>query len=277
MSLIQEKARTYFARDEDIGNTYELENFKSYLDQEFKGSCIAIVTVIAERDRAYEVAKQEIRRAVDLLRYTNKLFTRNNDTRIGLRGDYPRALRRTLIFSEKTYWQKSESIGSNQFQINQNVLDIMQAVGIFKLADAFFYKTQSDFQEAIFKSIHWFSMSFTQDEKDNALLCLIISLESIFKSETWSSISGTVAESSAFILADEISNRKKIIRKVKDFYGKRSNIAHGGKKAEKSITDSDLSLLTQLVLAVIEFCLGKMDEFRSRDDLTNWIQDLKLS
>lgn len=279
LDFIQERAKYYLEKSKGFEEYYGfyLEEFKNRTDQEFKGSCVAIVSVVGEPVRAHEIAKEEIRKVIDLLRYTNKLLVGGNDTRIGLRGDYPVSSQGAILFSEKNFRLKSESIGANRFEINQGIVDIMEKLSIFKLADAFLEESLNGFQKAILQSIHWFSLSFAQDEKDNALLCLIISLESLFPAESWSSIGSTIAESTAFVLADEIEVRKEIIREIKDFYGKRSSIVHGGTKASKLVTDSDLKKLTQWVLAVIKFCLGKMDEFKSRGDLATWIQDLKLS
>lgn len=279
LTFIQEKARPYLEKGKKAECNYELEleNFKNNVDQEFRGSSIAIVSVIGEHDQAYEIAKEEVRIAIDLLRYSHKLFRRDSDTRIGLRGDYPGALRRSFIFSEKKYLTKGELVGLNRFEINENVLNVMQEVGIFKLADCFSKEDLSGFKEAIFKSIHWLSMSSRQDRKDNILLCLVIALESLFKPAEGKTIRENIADSVVSILSDQISSYEQISRQMKDLYSKRSNIAHGGTRAAKDITDSELSFLGRVVVTVIERCLIRMDDFASREELANWLHDLKLS
>jgi hypothetical protein len=278
LDFIQDKFQSRFEKGKRIEHDkLYLENLRNDIDQEFRGSCVAIISVIGERDRAYEIAKEETRRAVDLLRYTARLFARGNDIRIGLRGDYPRSFQRSLIFSEKNYWLKSESIGANRFEINQNVLDAMKKIGVFKLADDFSKEDLSEFKEAIFKSIHWLSIACIQDKKDNALLYLVIALESLFKQREGKSIQATIVDSVVLILSDQISSHREVIKKIKDLYSKRSGIAHGGTSAAKNITDSDLRFLTQVVVNVIERCLIRMDDFESREELANWNQDPKLS
>ena len=132
----------------------------------------------------------------------------------------------------------------------------------------------TNFEDTLIKTVHWFSVALTQDETGNTFLFLIIALESLFKNEPGNSIGGTVAESVAFLLSEKFKERKKLITLMRKFYGKRSAVAHGGKK---SISDSDLYTLTRLVCNSIMIAIKKIDEFPSQKKFMTWIEEVKLS
>lgn len=75
----------------------EKENYKQStghdIELEFSDGCVGIVKVNAEPIRAYEVGKEEVRRAIDLLRFSSKaIYPLKEDIRIGLKGDHPKKI-----------------------------------------------------------------------------------------------------------------------------------------------------------------------------------------
>lgn len=258
----------------------EKETYKQSIGQnielEFSDGCVGIVEVNAEPVRAYEVGKEEVRRAIDLLRFSSKaIYPLKEDIRIGLKGDHPNTNRLSLITSKICFKIEADSVGSVfQFEINQESLERMNDLGVFKVSEALIKKQASDFEESLIRSIHWFSVALTQDENSNAFLFLIVALESLFKPEKGNSIGGTVAESVAFLMSDNLEGRKKVISIVRDYYGKRSGVAHGGKK---SISDIDRFTLVNIAGTSIMKAIQKLSDFTSQKQFMNWIEDQKLS
>jgi len=75
------------------------EFFEKQVESELRGGCVAIVNTNAEPTRAYEVGKEEVRRAIDLLRFSSKaLYSLNEDMRIGLKGEHPKTTRQGFVF-----------------------------------------------------------------------------------------------------------------------------------------------------------------------------------
>lgn len=258
----------------------EKENYKQSIGQdielEFSDGCVGIVEVNAEPVRAYEVGKEEVRRAIDLLRFSSKaIYPLKEDIRIGLKGDHPKTNRLSLVTSKTCFKIEDDSEGSVfQFEINQESLKRMNDLGVFKVSDALIKKQASNFEKSLIRSIHWFSVALTQDENSNAFLFLIVALESLFKPERGNSIGGTVAESVAFLMSDNLEGRKKIISIVRDYYGKRSGVAHGGKE---SISDTDLYTLVNIAGTSIMKAIQKLSDFTSQEQFMSWIEDQKLS
>jgi len=253
-----------------------LEIIEQQSEGEFRDGCVGVIDVNAEPIRAYEIAKEEVRRAIDLLRFSSKaIYSIREDIRIGLKGDHPKSLRQGFVLSDSGLNTKSDSIGSViAFEINQETLMRMDEIGVFKISAALRKKQANNLEEALVRSIHWFSVALTQNENSNGFLFLIVSLETLFKAAQGNSIGGTVAESVAFLMSDNLEGRKQLISIVREYYGKRSGVAHGGKK---SISDTELYTLINIVRTTIMIVIEKLSKFDSQTKLMGWIEELKLS
>jgi hypothetical protein len=254
----------------------EFENlFKPEITKDLVGSCVAKVTLVAEPTRAYERAKDEIRRVIDILRYacTNSNFS--EDIRIGIVGDYPRSDRFGYILQDKRFVSKPEAVGSpRSYTINEESLKTMDELGALKLFSFLENDSLSSFQECLIRAVHWFSSGVTQPERETGYLHLMIALEALFTPEKGDPISNTIAESVALVINDTLSGRKALKKFLKYCYSNRSSIAHGGKKA---VSDFDLKKLTIIVTNVI-LCLTHIEEkFNTRDELFAHLEDLKFS
>ena len=264
------------SQNDEKSNKNLQELIEEQSKSEFQGGCVGVVEVDAEPIRAFEFAKEEVRRAIDLLRFSSKaIYPLSEDIRIGLKGDHPKTQRQGFIVSETGFNTKGDSVGSvRPFEINEDTIRRMEEVGVFLISDALSKKQANNLEEALIRAIHWFSVALTQNESSNSFLFLIVALESLFKAERGNSIGGTVAESAAFIMADKLEGRKKIISTVRDYYGKRSGVAHGGKK---SISDSDLFTLINIAGTTIMIVIDKLKEFSSQKELMNWVEEMKLN
>ena len=259
--------------DESKKSIHQL--IEQQIRREFHGSCVGIVEIDAEPLRAFEIAKEEVRRAIDLLRFSSKaIYPISEDIRVGLKGDHPKSYRQGIIISENGFNMQMDSVGSvRPFEIDENAIRRMDEIGVFLLSDALSKKQTNNLEEALIRAIHWFSVALTQNESSNAFLFLMVALESLFKAEKGNSIGGTIAESVAFIMSDNLEGRKKIITIVREYYGKRSGVAHGG---NKSISDSELYNLINIVGTTIMSIIQKLSELRSQKELMDWIEEMKL-
>ena len=61
---------------------------------------------------------------------------------------------------------------------------------------------------------------------------------------------------------------------VRNYYGKRSGVAHGGKKA---ISDAERCTLINIAGTSIMMAIQKLPEFTSQEQFMSWIEDQKLS
>ncbi|AKF43661.1 HEPN domain-containing protein [Pseudomonas fragariae (ex Marin et al. 2024)] len=249
--------------------------FRPNIRKDLGTGCVARVTLVAEPIRAFERAKDEIRRVIDILRYacTNDHFA--EDIRIGLVGDYPRSERFGYVFQGNAFSSKSDMVGSRRrYALDKNALENMEQIGALKLAGFLEKSSMSPFQECLIRAVHWYSSGVTQSEKENGYLHLMIALEALFTPEKGDPIANTIAESTALIINNTLAGRKQLKKFVKQCYATRSSIAHGGKKA---VSDFDLKRLMIIVSNVISSLAHIEDRFSKREDLFAYLEDLKFS
>ena len=263
------------AKNNEETKSYAKATMSAVIDKEFRGACFVTYTVNAEQDRAFERAEVEAELPIDLLRMASKyIYPIKEDIRIGIRGDYPTTSTTGLVLSQQGFSTHSRSCGSTLcFELNESTLLKMQELGLFGLAQRHKAEQLSDLDKILLRSIHWLSVALTQSEPETALITLIVSLETLFKQEGGNSITGTVAESTAFVLTDKPDGRRRIAKSIREFYGKRSAVAHGGKKP---ISESDVALLTQFVCATILTILNNLPHLRSQAELMAWIDSIKF-
>lgn len=275
--LIHESAKIIeTGKDSSESKKLFLEQIKVSIEKHFSSNCIAQYEVVAEPIRAYERAKDEVRRVTDILRFSIKaIYPITEDIRIGLRGDYPRTNVMSLVFSETSLHTKSDNVGSvRNFIIDDKALDQMKKIGATKLASFLTDAPINQYKECLLRATHWFSSATTQLETENSFLHLIIALESLFTQENGNPITNTVAESTALLIANNLESRKEVKARIKRYYGIRSGIAHGGKK---EVSEIDLLNLIYIVQIVIIILLEKSESMQTQKDLMQYIEDLKLS
>jgi transcription elongation factor GreA-like protein len=253
-----------------------MNELKDSIKKEFSGDCIAIVNVDAEPIRAREIAKEEVGRSIDLLRYASKaLYPLRDDMRVGLKGDYPKSRRQIYAISQNSFNPGQDNLGSpRRFRIDENALNRMEKIGVFIISDALAKNSVTKYEEVLIRGIHWFSVSLTQTETSNAFLFLIVALESLFSPYSGQSIAGTVSESVAFLISANLKGRKQLIEFIRKSYNKRSKVAHGG---NKEVSESDYYTLLSLVGEVLLVCIQRNEDFINQKELMSWIEDMKLS
>jgi Apea-like HEPN len=244
------------------------------LSNRMKGACIAMIRLNAEPVRAIELAKEEVRRSLDLLRLgikaTHELHC---DIRIGIAGDHPSVVVEAVALSDSSINTEVKCVGF-PLRVDASFLNNLEQLGVFRVSKALAKNRCTNLEEAIITSVHWFSVASCQDDKSNAFLLLVVSLETLFKQAEGASIAGTVAEGAAFLLGQTKEQRLEISKLVRKFYRMRSSVAHSGRS---SFTDIDLDRLMLIVLKVILEVVSRADRLCTQGDLDNEIQLMKFS
>ena len=115
--------------------------------------------------------------------------------------------------------------------------------------------------------------SQTQQEIENQLLNLIICIEAFLTPKEATPIGTAIAEGVAIILATGLDRKIRLKKRIKEIYGMRSAISHGGRKA---ILQSDLEELRSVAGDFIMTMISRKEEFKSRQDLLVWIETQKF-
>jgi hypothetical protein len=248
----------------------------SNIDEELLGKTISEYTINAEPIRAYERAKEETIKAIDLFHFASKsIYPISENIKIGLKGEFLYSRRQAFLFSEKRFYTTGDWVGPVEtFLINENTLKRLKNIGFTKLSDFLKKKQPSQYEAKLLESVHWFSSAIKQEEIENSFLLMIIALESLFTKEQGSPRGNQIAEATALILGKNLEQKKEIKSLIIKYYGFRSAISHGGKKR---ITEGDYFSLLNIVGSVTAALIDMNEKFQSQKELLNWIEDLKLS
>ena len=249
--------------------------FEKTMKENFLGQTLSEFKVVAEPERAFERAKEETRRALEILRFASKsIYPMSEDIRIGLEDERRYSSRPAFILSDHQTTFKRDSEGSpNLFEINSEARETMEKIGVLTLSDILQKSSATTFEEALLRAVHWFSSALLQPEFENAFLYMIVALETLFTQKSRDPIANSIAEGVALILSEELERRKKIKKTVKDYYRKRSGISHGG---NKSIMAAEYFDLLDIARKTIMELTKRTNDFKSQESLEEWLEDLKL-
>jgi len=245
------------------------------MENDFWGAALSEYKVVAEPQRAFERAKDETRRALEILRFASKsIYPIDDDIRIGLEDEQSYSSKVAFIVSDKRISLKKDSEGTfKSFEINSEVKKKLEEIGVFVLSDILKKKNATDYEEALLRAVHWFSSALLQSELENAFLSMIIALETLFTAKDRDPIATTIAEGVALLLSEELETRKKIKKAVKYYYGMRNGISHGGKE---NVMESEYFRLMDIVRSIIMKLTERINDFSDRISFLDWIEDLKL-
>jgi hypothetical protein len=252
------------------------KHFDEHILTKVRGRVCAEVKVVAEPHRAEEIALEDTRRVIDLLRFSILLLDRDKNKKvIGLQGEACEDTRATV--SIKVDDTSVNSIGAvvfHPFMLTAKVANAMRGIGVFVLSDLLQKKKLTEFEEVILRAVHWLASAQAQYENENALLNLVTCLETFLKPAKDDPITATIAEGVAILTAAGLAERKQRKNRVKAFYGMRSKLTHEG---HGQILSSDLAELTEIARDLTVQMIRRKDQFPTQEALRNWIDDQKLT
>lgn len=251
--------------------------------QAISGMALAEFQAVAEPVRAKEMAVEETRRALEILRYGIPFIVQKDYKNLGINvsivGDFPESDCLTLVMPSDDDNSMTLTSDNNRPQIplpiNEDNLRTLNDCGALK-ASTFLEKPVSnltDLERATLRGIHWFGSALCQRQAENELLNLTTCLETFLTPRDGNPIGTAIAEGVAILLSDNLDERKRLKKRVKDLYGKRSGVSHGG---EKAVLDSDLAELREVAKRLIQTVITLQPTVNSQKALLNKIEDAKL-
>jgi hypothetical protein len=151
-----------------------------------RNKVVAIYTSIAEPTRVQERAEEEWYQVVHILRYFIFLeYQKNWHMSIGLRGDVRYGVGQAIVIPSKyeTFYKHETLKSPRPFVITQEVVDAMNQVGVFALADMLNPEKATTFSDTLFTGIRWVANALIQDEPANEFLSLVSCLETFLTRE----------------------------------------------------------------------------------------------
>jgi hypothetical protein len=125
----------------------------------------------------------------------------------------------------------------------------------------------------LLRGLHWYANAQTRTDPADRVRDLVTCLEVYLTPKDGNPIGTAVAEAAAIIVARDLQDRKRMKKKIKELYSLRSAVSHGGRT---SVLQQDVHDLGQIVGQLTMTLIDKLDEFTSRKDLLDWVEDQKL-
>lgn len=152
---------------------------------------------------------------------------------------------------------------SNSSIINMNDIPIVMDKKWFdykyskKIMEILCKNNKNDLEQRIIRSLIWAGRSIEEHYLDLSCAEVAFAFESIFKSDKsrliTQSIQDQIAESTALILNNNYDDIIRQIKELKEFYGLRSAIAHGGKQeGDIAIYNKNLTIFRDVIIKLLE-------------------------
>lgn len=224
----------------------------SMIEDGWKTNTCAQLEIIAEPEKAKELALHECRGILDLLTYAAaSIYHIGWNIPQGLKVQMTEAFASTsavvVVPSGRIVAGFTAKGPYGLFDINDQNIESMRKLGIFKIAPRMAEHQSTRDWKQITRAIHWFAESQRQDDEGNELLGLITCLEMFLTPEKGSEISvrQSVAEGAANVIGKDLDEQVEIKRFIKRMYDKRSDVVHGRKL---QLTQTELAKLKAMVI-----------------------------
>jgi hypothetical protein len=243
-----------------------------------EGTICAEFRAIAEPNKARERAEVEVRRVLDLLRFAiPAMYTPEWKVAVGFSGEIYPASRITPTLSDTAFNLNVVNVGPHtSMELSEANMKVMQEIGVLEVSEILRkpFRHLSDFEDTLLRGMHWFADAETQPELENRLLSLITCLETFLTPRDRSPIRTAVAEGVAMIATEGVESRRKVKKFVLRVYDQRSAVSHGGRTA---ILQADLGQLRDITHSLIQILIRRNNEFSTRDDLADWLEQQRLA
>ena len=247
-------------------------------EENFLGNVIAKFSATADPEHLVYLGQIETRRALDVLRFSIPLLYSDPDkVKVGLAGEVNRGLSLAMVSSPYHTLMHSSVRGRLvPFEFSEANKKKMVAIGAYRISNLLERENQkfTDFEHAILNAVHWIADAQMQIEHENKFLNYVTAMESLLKPESYSGIAQTVSEGTALLIGENLDERKKIKKDVRNLYTKRSRVSHGDREA---VSLGELYRMRDITYKLLLTLINRLDEFAKPSDLRNWLEDRKLS
>src|SRR5262249_30994019 len=130
------------------------KHFDEHFLARIRGRVCAEAKVVAEPERGEEIAIEETRRVIDVLRFSILLLDGDKGKKvIGLQGEACEDTRATVAFTPNdTIVNYTGSVVFHPFQLTQQFVQAMREIGAFVLSDLLRKENLTEFEEVILRA-----------------------------------------------------------------------------------------------------------------------------
>lgn len=243
-----------------------------------QGSIAACINVTAEYEKASEIALATASDAIGLLRFISSVNWTSGQVSHCLphgKENIHGAIEFVMEGSSKIKRVHERTLQRGPSGWN---VDEARSVwpGLLERVDELAKQRQStEFKAALYDAMILYSHASVETDITGKFVFLLAALESFFLRDKNEPIQTNLAERMAFLIADTVQERRRVIKNVKRFYSIRSDFIHHG----QAIASEDREVADDFVFSAW-FCfvrlLAQMDQFKTKSDLFNMLEEKKL-
>ncbi len=128
----------------------------------------------------------------------------------------------------------------------------------------------------IVKSLKWLCESRTDPVLESAIVKTAIALESLLIFDENEALAKSLSDRMAILVSNDLHERKKISKHIKEFYAARSGIVHGSKAKSKLISPDILEAVDSLVILACLILVHNFDKWNTEEKLKDSFEEEKF-
>lgn len=202
------------------------------LRRQLQGLAAATIEVLAEPDRAQEIAFEETEAAISMLRFLESVnFEPEMVSYCAPIGHRSPAYRRHLVLDNGVLNADSQSITEHSISwvISDSDVASLNLSGLQVLSGLITREGElSEFDERLAAALMLYSRNSLERLPTGKLIYILSALESILLKNNNEGIEQNLGERMAFIIAKSVPDRRAVIANIKEIYHLRSQFLHHG-------------------------------------------------
>jgi Apea-like HEPN len=249
------------------------------LAQQYQGKAATQFTTVAEPKRAFERALEATEYALAALRVLSGATTQLERRSYCVPAGREHAERDQYIVLQDGHYAESVSgvldPACFQWTIPTAQLDALHVAGAFDAMNRLLTSaTKTDFQQKLFDALVLYARSALHTDIAAKLTYTLAALESLLLRNDSEPIAENLSTRMAFLVGPTITERRAVVKTVRDTYAVRSQfIHHGAHIADRETVKAFLTHAWRTFAALV----ASQDKFTSRDALLNMLDERKLA
>jgi hypothetical protein len=237
----------------------------------------AFITVAGDKDRAKSTAEQDVENVLDFIQFAALTLDRSfKKLHISIGGDLraEQPGRLLMAVDGTSIHDEHDMLYAHRFEFNAEGMEKLRKYGFSPLINALGKPGagRTKFESLLINSMHWIADADQQSQFENKVTSYVTAIDLFFATKG-EPLTRDVTEGTAVVLGKDLVNRRKIVKRMSEFYDMRSGVSHAG---EAAIDDASIAELRFLALNFLaEMCRQSM-RFSTKQEFRSWMADRRL-
>lgn len=255
-----------------------VQKFMEKQQKELQGFPAATIKLIAEPNRAFELAIEETEKSLAVIRfYSSASYLPRKTSYCAIRGkENLESIKHLVIEDGKLIRITQEGVdqAADPLLLDDKTISINRNDGLDLLSDLLSQQSLSEFQESLLDAITTYSKAALAKGIDDKLIYILVALESLLLKNENEPIQQNISERMAFVIGKGVDERRLIIKNAKATYGLRSRFIHHGQTVDDVKTLEEFMWNAWVCFVQL---IKNANRFKSKKELIEAIEDLKLT